>query len=1560
MKLKLIIPMLIVVNLVAVGILVLGLVQNNREGMIKRFVNHDIAEVFHDQGYIYMDPLMPSREDDITLRVRTYRGNVTEATILYTFDLDSNEKVFNEAEMAFEKVDETGEFEYWVGVIPKQNNPFTYYFRLENEKESIHYNASGYSLPNEDFSNYNGNYLVMPGLYVPLWAQGTTWYSIMPDSFFNGDATNDKWFQQGVLQNPWGNSHFGGNDYFGGDLSGIDAKIDYLQSINAESLQLNPIWVSTHQAGYGTFDFSQIDSAFGNSTSLIELTNALHARDMTITLDGVFKYFNENGVWYNRYNNYPLPGAVNPNDPYYSIYMRDEYNNIIRSWGSPEIDFSDPLARELIYVSPESILQTYYRDFNIDGFRLDVGESLRGSDPNNWGTAEQIIKDMRHYIKAIDPDKLLMSEHGGGDLIFDYILDTKWNYGFGWPVRDWAAGISNNVVLQARLVSEINRMPRPIANASYNFLTTHDESRILNYVDNDPVAVNAAQLLQMTYIGSPSVYFGDEIGMLSDNNPGVGEKAPTSFDAFNWDSSTWNMQIFNMHRALTQLREDYEKVFQDGAYMPLVVDGDIFSYGRWNEGGKVITAINNSHETIKEVKLEARQLSIPDGTVLTDYLSGQVYVVKDGYVTVDVMPGGLVLVDGDQKGLYRGLFESTIDDSSQIIKTGPSDYMTTGNGALDNGVTGSVPGYNNVMISATYRSSSNGSGALMIQDDKSADAPFYAATLSHNGRVVVNARQSKGGAIIDVASTQLSDGQAFRIVRGHDNQFTLEVHNGTWQQVEGSKTRVQMDYQVDVGLSPIDGDMTFYDVNVSQADPQRADTFDNGLGSMFMTKGLALTHQDGKVTMASEDQPSLLLTQAPYRDFTITARFDVTVSNQEAYQGLVVSQDQDNAVVGGVIYLDDETHAFIGTLTNGYLTIYETAPYVGNTMDARLEKVGAYYQLSYKTDETWRALEARVNRNYSELRAGAITSDASITLDHFGFGDSLNDGTSLADYGYNGDIDYDYSDNAYIANQQQYAVSGGSWAYVFGGVRQSDVDAEEHVLDFANATFRDFKTDFTWQLFDMKESGTLTFQFGYALASPQEDDGYTLTLDATGLLVLAKEGVQIETVQIADFDITSDYRFVVERSYGQIRIYQGITPIPIMSTSDEGAFNSRMRIVGKEVDYALISPNTYHGSPNWLVGRGNLTVSGEEASLQVISDERPYHFSYLTENGVSDVMFAANIKLQKLSILRSEFGLIIGGDLGSHPLRTGLYLGVTEFGDLILKADGETVASVRRDDIDVESFYLIVAVSNRRISIYIDEETDPALVYEDDRTRGGVIGFYTDSANVTMSYLSIRALAEGEDYTQLDAFTDRSIDAPPAPNPSVSEDLATEDIVFDLSDPATLGLFNRYNGSWTIDDGELRVNSGTGNWYAGATIAAGKFKDFELSYQVRVESGAFGGAIIRKNFFNDNHEVSGMLLYKNMGIGGIVGYTGTEIRPISSITLDAEGFAHVVVRVVGQTLEVSAGDGVNMATYTYEMTEAARVILDEGYVSLISGNATTTFRGVSIRILDASGNYVND
>lgn len=588
-------------------------------------------QVFHEEAWKFLEPQDIHSGDSICIRLQQGRVEKTQWSCYVSVD------VLKKGEKRWDKLSAVSESEYG-GFIYKEfryecKGPFLYHFRVDSENGTMYYGKNGLQSSLGELRSF----YAMADYQPPAWARGAIWYQIMPDSFFNGCLLNDKTTSGGNLENAWGNMHFGGNDYFGGDLKGIIKKLPYIEGLGANIISINPIWLTTHQAGYGAYDPTQVDSAFGNEQDFIDLVKQCHARGIRVVLDAVFQYFNNEGIWSNDSGYFPL--SV---EPYSGVFMRELTGKRIESpWKAPLLDFSSDLTRDLIYRKEDSILQKYLREpYNCDGWRLDVGNIWEGSDPAVNGNSEEILKDIHDYIKSVGQDKLILTEHDCGNMMLNYTLDSKWNYDLGWKLRDWVERKLTATEMAETIRDGVMDLPRAIADCSYNHLTTHDTKRIKRHAGKSRARLKAGVVLYMTVPGSPCIYYGDEIGMEGAPLPGMNDAAPISFSSMNWNEADWDGEVYCLYRSMGALRAKKKELFERGAYRVHLTDDrrKILVFSRRTESDFLIAALNQTDKTYKNVSIDLNSIGITGDETVCDYITGRQFAVKSGVCLFDITP----------------------------------------------------------------------------------------------------------------------------------------------------------------------------------------------------------------------------------------------------------------------------------------------------------------------------------------------------------------------------------------------------------------------------------------------------------------------------------------------------------------------------------------------------------------------------------------------------------------------------------------------------------------------------------------------------------------------------------------------------------------------------------------------------------------------------------------------------------------------------------------------------------------------------------------------------------
>jgi alpha-glucosidase len=604
----------------------------------------------------------------VTLTFRSQHDDLSSAGIKY---YDSADKAFHLVSMKLAGNDATKLFDLWQGAIPASCAAKYYRFQLTDGSQTLWYNAKG-SLTSEPES---GDFFVLPGLKVPDWAKQGVMYQIFPDRFFNGSASNDIQSNQYVYRGDhvehkqWGESPFAdqgyanGTVFFGGDLQGITQKISYIkQTLGANIIYLNPIFTAPSNHKYDTQDYFNVDPSLGGNEELRKLVTAMHSTSNGpqgyVILDGVFNHTGTWNAWFNQFNTYPKTvGAYqSQSSPYSGYYTFQNWPQQYATFGGydslPKLNYANPAVRDAIYRTSDSVAQYWLRTYGIDGWRLDAPQYVDENGNNgNDDANHQIWHEFREAVKQTNPNAFIFGEFWSDASPWlnqaSYQWDAATNYeGFTDPVSEWVTGYSyqgrSNYLapsdLDVKLRENRTYLPTGVLQAMPNFLSSHDISRFGERAKGDLNKLTMAAIFQMTYVGLPTIYYGDEYGMR-------GATDPDDRRTFDWSQASTANPGVALYQKLIALRRGYAAL-STGSYMTLLADdsSNIFAFGRMDKQNRIAVALNNN-DAAQTVKIPVYQLSMPNGSKVTDKLSGQTYTIVNGEVTVSVPAhGGVVLV----------------------------------------------------------------------------------------------------------------------------------------------------------------------------------------------------------------------------------------------------------------------------------------------------------------------------------------------------------------------------------------------------------------------------------------------------------------------------------------------------------------------------------------------------------------------------------------------------------------------------------------------------------------------------------------------------------------------------------------------------------------------------------------------------------------------------------------------------------------------------------------------------------------------------------------------------
>ena len=455
---------------------------------------------------------------------------------------------------------------------------------------------------------------------TPDWAKGAIIYQVFPDRFYSSGKvslagklkpyTLHKSWSEDVDWKPTSEGLVLNNDFYGGNFKGITEKMDYIASMGATILYLNPISKSFSSHRYDTGDYKTPDPMLGTEADFAAMCSAAHARGIKVILDGVYSHTGSNSLYFDKDRTFGGKGAYcSQESPYYSWYTFHQWPNSYNSWWNfdtlPTVNKMDPKFLDYIIRDEDSVV-AHWMKLGADGYRLDVADEL----------PDEFIKLLRDRIREIKPDALLIGEvwedasnkcsYGGRRQYFTGgELDSVMNYPFRTAIINFMRGFDSGRGLKETVMSIVENYPPQVVACNMNLLGTHDTPRILTALVDDfdgsreekakrrlsrnqlEVARDRllmASFLQYTLPGSPSLYYADETGM-------EGYKDPFNRRTYPWGRE--DTELVRFFRQLGQLRRDIPALGKGTITFQTAMDKHL-AYTRCYEGQKFTIYVNRS------------------------------------------------------------------------------------------------------------------------------------------------------------------------------------------------------------------------------------------------------------------------------------------------------------------------------------------------------------------------------------------------------------------------------------------------------------------------------------------------------------------------------------------------------------------------------------------------------------------------------------------------------------------------------------------------------------------------------------------------------------------------------------------------------------------------------------------------------------------------------------------------------------------------------------------------------------------------------------------------------
>jgi glycosidase len=462
------------------------------------------------------------------------------------------------------------------------------------------------------------------------WSDAVLYFVIL-DRFADGDGSNDDKVDR---NNPGG--------WHGGDLKGLTAHLDEIAGLGATAIWITPVvkqidfcppsqapvgvtvpggWFE-HCAfhGYWADDFTRLDPHYGTEDDLRKLVAAAHARGMKVLLDVVY-----NHVGYD---------AHYLHDPATSDWVRtkpvecseDEIH--CQVGGLPDLKTELPAVQDYLFAAHLGLAKRT----GLDGFRLDT---VKHVEHEFW---------QRHRAATraqLGADFFLLGEVWGGSatVLDDYFAADELNAGFDFTFKGSCESFVQGKGRTIAFASYLEKRDKVRAGHYLaHYLSSHDEPMALANLGGDKQAFKLCVALQMTSLGIPTIYYGEEVARAGSTWP------------LNRGDMPWGKRAVLPGKGLArdeEMRTYYQRLIKArrenvalsaGSFKRLSADGDLLVFERSDaaSGNAVVVAVNRGSKEITSV-VDAPQAWGASGEAV-DAIGGVKMAVNAGRIAVNVPP----------------------------------------------------------------------------------------------------------------------------------------------------------------------------------------------------------------------------------------------------------------------------------------------------------------------------------------------------------------------------------------------------------------------------------------------------------------------------------------------------------------------------------------------------------------------------------------------------------------------------------------------------------------------------------------------------------------------------------------------------------------------------------------------------------------------------------------------------------------------------------------------------------------------------------------------------------
>ncbi len=533
------------------------------------------AAVLHRPMSEYAFPL---DETHFVFRLRAARGDLKRVTFFYADRADmAPELTFAPRAMPLVRSDML--YDWFEITLETAWQRIAYYFLLDDGRTQCRF--AGECFEKMDAHIERSEYFQYPFNHradlaaVPDWVHEAVIYNIFPDSFADGRAHIGKEGKNGTYNG------FPSRSNWGGTVRGIAENLDYIRNLGFNCLYLNPVFAAESYHKYNVLDYMHIDPCFGTDADFRALVCSAHEKGIRVIVDGVFNHVS----WHHfSFQDVLKNGKASPyRDWFYDLpdpltlpeaHEAPAYACFAYVADMPKTNTACPALREYFC----EVGRHWIREYGVDGWRLDVANEVD----------DGFLRAFRRAVKQEKEDAVIIGEiwENSEHYMTGDMVDGAMNYDFRrFCTQYFAENILTAPEFDLRLSSLLMRYKKQMLPAQLNLLDGHDTCRFLSLCGGDADKLELAILFQMTFVGMPCVFYGDEKGMTGMTEPEYRMPMP-------WDEAS---PVTEVYRKLIALRRAHPALTR-GAFETLEARDMLLRYARTGQGERVEIAVNPGRE----------------------------------------------------------------------------------------------------------------------------------------------------------------------------------------------------------------------------------------------------------------------------------------------------------------------------------------------------------------------------------------------------------------------------------------------------------------------------------------------------------------------------------------------------------------------------------------------------------------------------------------------------------------------------------------------------------------------------------------------------------------------------------------------------------------------------------------------------------------------------------------------------------------------------------------------------------------------------------------------------